>query len=154
VGGCFQSGCGGCSYEQEYEQEELDHIMKSKLSLMQRTPRMAGNTTMTKEAPPASLTIQAKQCTTIQCGTDPHGKKQGYMIDPADCDDLEFCFNVPIDDDGIDDGIDDGGPPIVDCYKYLFCAEDIEIEKTILLTNYECIGDEDDNICDIELPGP
>jgi hypothetical protein len=67
--------------------------------------------------------IQAEQkCVTSQCGTAPDGSKQGYMLNPADCEEVESCN-------------------VIDCqFEYLFCAEKAEIDKARLLTKYECVG--------------
>jgi hypothetical protein len=74
--------------------------------------------------PSRPIRIQATGCVTTKCGRAPDGKEQGYMIDPVNCDQTTVpCSNV------------------AECYNYLFCAEELEIQKTLFTTAYECAED-------------
>jgi hypothetical protein len=78
---------------------------------------MLSTLSQSKETP-AWLMIQAEECTTQQCGTDPDGNKQGSMINPADCDDYNNCNGD------------------FECQtEFTFCAEDLKLIKPFCSRN-------------------
>jgi hypothetical protein len=80
--------------------------------------------TFTKTLQLPGFMIQVYECDTAQCGTTPDGKKQGYMVSTGECEDfLEEC----------DFSFSD------DCVELVYCVEEALIDKTILLTDYECL---------------
>jgi hypothetical protein len=103
------------------------------IELMLAAPLHDSRSTFTKSMQ-QPIMIQGEQCTVGQCGNGPDGKKQRFMIDPADCDDYNDC-----------------GDPKECVREYFFCAEEFEIVKTRLLTrSYECTNDfgDEDFICE------
>jgi hypothetical protein len=105
-----QVDCSGRRTQDPFGWRTIPSLMQSMMAITEATG---------KRAP----VIQgAKGCVTAQCGTAPDGTPQGYMLDPADCAAAEAC-----------------GPNCT-LFEYLFCAEESEIDKAVLLTSYECTG--------------